>query len=506
MEILLCLFYTIIFLVIIRRSKFFRLPGLGTWTPSIFFLLKIAAGIALWALYTFYYTDPSGADIYKYFSDGKIMFGALKTSPGDYFSMLFGVGNNTPHFDALYYQKMDHWYREFDSNLYNDSHTIIRFNALVNLFSFGYFNVHTVFMCFISFTGLCAIYKALVPAVVALKRALAVGVFLVPSVLFWSSGVLKEGFLFFGMGLLLYHFLLLIQDRKWWRIPLILLCLLLLFVTKFYIVVSLLPALIGLIIVFLTGRRFVALKFLAVLVVYLGLGLLTPKLSPGYDPLVVLTIKQHDMLNLAKGGTYLNMGDTAVAYLPPAQHDQLIKQDHNKARIRSGAHFTYYPARNDFHDTTRVTNWNDTATLIVMSDYPPAGSLIKTAPLEPTLACFAKAAPVAVIDTLLRPFPWEARSLLLLAPAFENVLIILLLILAFFFRKKNPAYPELIWFCIIFTLLLFAITGLTTPVTGALVRYKIPGLPFLIAAVLLWVDEGKVARAWARFGRRTHQQ
>jgi len=72
--------------------------------------------------------------------------------------MLLGIGNDSPYFDA-YYKEMNNWYRVFESNIYNDSHTIIRFNAAMRLFSFGYFNVHTVFMCFLSFTGLVALYR-----------------------------------------------------------------------------------------------------------------------------------------------------------------------------------------------------------------------------------------------------------------------------------------------------------------------------------------------------------
>jgi hypothetical protein len=41
-------------------------------------------------------------------------------------------------------------------------------------------------------------------------------------------------------------------------------------------------------------------------------------------------------------------------------------------------------------------------------------------------------------------------------------------------------------------LLLFVLIGLTTPILGAMVRYKIPGLPFLLIVFLLMLDKEKL--------------
>lgn len=500
MEIFLCIFYTLLFLLLIRRMKFFRLEGLGTWTPSIFFLLKIAAGLTLWALYTFYYTDTSTADIYKYFHDSKIMHDALWSRPGDYFRMLFGIANDTPEFDALYYQQMNHWYREFDSNLYNDSHTIIRFNAFVRLFSFGYFNVHTVFMCFLSFAGLCALYKTFHPFLEEWKRALAFSVFLFPSVLFWGSGVLKEGLLFFGLGFLLYHFFGWLRDRRAIRWLWMLGFLLLLFATKFYILVSVLPALLAALWIGLgKPARFAPLKYLLVLALYITAGLFTDKIFPGYDPLEVLSIKQRDFLNLARGGTYL-LDDSTVAYVAPEHRDSVRmfpSGGYGVMYIQPGTPYYYWRSADDFKDTIFVAHADSHSTrrhYSIMSDYPRAGSLMDVEQLKPELRSFLKNTPVAVWNSLARPYPWEARSLLLLMPALENIFLFLAFVLCLVFFKTRGVNWELVCFCLVFAFLLFAITGLTTPVIGALVRYRIPGIPFLLIAMLLMCDREKLLR------------
>jgi len=92
-------------------------------------LALILFGVALWWIYTYYYPDRSTADIFKYFDDSKVMYDALWKHPADYFKMLFAIGNDNAYFDSNYYSHMNYWYREFDNKIYNDSHTIIRFNA-----------------------------------------------------------------------------------------------------------------------------------------------------------------------------------------------------------------------------------------------------------------------------------------------------------------------------------------------------------------------------------------
>ena len=134
LEVLLVAAYASFFLFLISRMKFFECEGISRKTIQCVFILKIFFGFCLYLIYTYYYTDRSTADIYKYFDDSKVLFDALFIHPKDYFQMLFGIDNDAPYFD-VYYNQMNHWYREYDSNLYNDSHTIIRFNAAVRLLS-----------------------------------------------------------------------------------------------------------------------------------------------------------------------------------------------------------------------------------------------------------------------------------------------------------------------------------------------------------------------------------
>jgi hypothetical protein len=433
LEILLTITYTILFIFIIQKMEFFRLEGVSKWTIPGIFILKILAGLALWAIYTFYYPDRSTADIYKYFDDSKVIFDALWTQPSDFFRMLTGIGNNTPSFDH-YYAEMNYWTRKIDSNIYNDSHTIIRFNALLRLFSFGYYNVHTVVICFLSLTGLTAIYRTFAANLADKKRELLFAVFLLPSVLFWGSGVLKEGLIFFALGLLIYY------TNRLFSLKAILFCLgtaFLLAFSKFYVWIAILPGLIFLLWINRTGVKKVFLKFFFIIAVIATIGLNIDTFTSIQNPLVTLSQKQYEFNELAYG----NLTDA------------------NNRPI------------------------------------PVAGSIIEINKLEPTLSSFIQNAPAALKNTFLRPYITELKSPMMMLAGIESLIILLILLLCLIFMKPlKDIRWEFVIFCLSFVLIQFLIIGETTPVLGAVARYKTIALPFLVIAFLFILDKEKIAK------------
>lgn len=397
------------------------------------FLLKLVFGFALWAVYTFYYTDRATADIYKYFDDSKVIYNTLKTNPIDYFKLLFGIGNKTPAFDH-YYSEMNYWARKVDSSIYNDSHTIIRFNALVRLFSFGYYNVHTVVICFLSLIGLTAIYKTFVTNLQDKKRELLFAVFLLPSVLFWGSGVLKEGLIFFALGLLIYY------SNKLFSIKAIVICLgtaFLLAFSKFYVWLAIFPSITLLVWTNKSSSKNIFVKFLVIILFIGTLGLNIDYFTNIQNPLVTLSQKQYEFNLLASG--------------------QLTDANHNPI--------------------------------------PVANSIIEINKLEPTFYSFLKNSPQALINTFLRPYVWELKSPLMLLSGLETLLIIFILFFSLFFVKSLKEIKwEYLLFCLSFVFIQFLIIGETTPILGAIARYKTIALPFLAVALLFIIDKEKLLK------------
>ncbi len=501
LEILLVAAHASLFIFLIAKMKFFECEGISRKAIQGVFILKILFGVLLSLIYTFYYTDRSTADIYKYFDDSKVLFDALFTKPVDYFQMLFGIGNDTPYFD-VYYNQMNHWYREYDSNLYNDSHTIIRFNAVVRLFSMGFYNVHTVFMCFLSLLGLTAIYKTFISVMKEKSMLLFGAVFLIPSVLFWGSGVLKEGLLFFGLGFLVYYSHKVIYGE--WNLKnvfWILLSIVLLALTKFYVAIAVIPALAANYWIEKTDNKNVFLKYIISYILLFSIGLFAT------NSLQVLVQKQKDFINLANGGTYLQRittEKTDTVYIASGLYEQM-RIDRKTKEVEITGKIDYCRVWEDGKlgeetEFVGAKNFKETEYRLLL-DYGKTGSTIDIQKLEPNILSFLKAAPKALYNTFFRPFFFESFSPFILMAGFENLFIILLSIVAILFADKKVLKEKMFWLCVFFTLVIFALTGLITPVIGAIVRYKIAALPLLLIALFMLIDRNKLVNKFTFLSR-----
>lgn len=423
MGIILTILYFSIFCYVILKANFFKDDELSTkWFLSAF-ALKFLFSVILTLIYTYYYTDRSTSDIYKYFDDSKILFDALKTKPLDYVKMMCGIDNNTAYFNETYYNKMYFWYRAFNSNLFSDSHIIIRFNAFVRLFSFGNFYVHNVFINFISLLGLTAIFKFFKPFFKNNSKVLFYAIFLIPSVLFWGSGLLKEGLILFGLGFLLLSVQQLFVKIKWYYFLLIIISVVILLYTKLYVLAALsIP-----ILAYIIHKKLLPTKpLLSYLYSTIGLS--------AFVTAIVLFTKKYSPFDI--------IIDKHSEFMRYVQH---------------------VPTNSSF-DLPQLTNWF---------------SIIKYTPN-------------AWLNTFIRPYLWESYSPFVLMSSLENLLFIGLLALVFIFPKRDKKLVFQILFCLIFVFTLFTIIGLMIPIFGALVRYKVPALPFLAIALLMLIDVEKI--------------
>lgn len=426
MEFVLCTFYTVVLVYLIYKLPFFHIDGISWKLFSGLFIIKIFSALAITLIYTYYYTNHLESDIFKYFSDGQILFRALTVKPLDYLSMLTGIGSDSSHLDA-YYNTMNFWKKSIDYGLFNDNRTMIRFNAFAMLFSFGYMNVHNIFMAFLSFTGLTAVFKTFYPIFINKKNALIFSVYLIPSVLLWTSGILKEGLLMFAFGLLIYNVNKITKKPiKWDALIMIILTTGILLIVKFYVLLAALPGLLSVIVLKKIKKIHSFPVLLAIHSVIFASFFLFHVVFKEYNLPDIISKKQHDFINM-------------------------INEDGN------------------------------------------VGSRINIPVLEPDFTSFLFNTPAALTNSFFRPHLFEIHSIIALPAALENLFIIFLMLLTIVFFKKFPlnTFPWF-WFCVSFVLILFTLCGLTTPVLGALVRYRTPALPFLFIVILTFIDINKI--------------
>lgn len=403
------------------------MEGLSRRTVSLLFILKVLSGVAVWFVYTYYYTNRSGNDVFRFFDDAGIMFGAIYDHPYHYIQMVLGIDLGTSDLHQ-YYQNMANWYKPWASASYHNNRLIIQFNALVYLFSFGYYNVHTVFMCFLSMVGLVGVYKTFSPFLKDKTVLLTCAVFLIPSVLFWGSGLLKEGIILFALGMLIYKMSQFLFVKK--TVPSfiwLLFCLAVLSFTKVYILIALAPSLIMLIVLKKVGKKKLFFKFLGIHLLLFILSVNVYRINPKWDVLKVLSYKQ----------------------------------------------------------------WS----FKLIANQEAAGSLIQTNKLKPTTISFLNNAPEAVVNTLFRPYFFEAKTLFMFVSGLENlVLIIVALLCLVFFKKPDEKALPLLYTSLFFVFSLALIIGIVNPVLGSIVRFRIPLLPFYAISFIFLLDKEKLLK------------
>ena len=133
---------------------------------------------------------------------------------------------------------------------------------------------------------------------------------------------------------------------------------------------------------------------------------------------------------------------------------------------------------------------------ITLSELFDTGSAFKIIPIEPSITSLLKAIPMGAINGFFRPFPNNINNFLQLFPLLENMLLYLMVLyllfkILFLKIKINQDVKNVLWNSLFFIIMLFILTGVSTPVIGALVRYKVPGLLFLIIVINLMYDQFK---------------
>jgi hypothetical protein len=413
LQIFLVAAYTALFIFIIHRWKFFHLEGISHAHVKIVFLLKVFAGCVLGFIYTYYYTEKG--DTMKFFDDSVIIYNSLFINAEHFFEMLTGINGSAPHL-ITYYEHMDAW-NNVDV-LFNDNKTLIRLNVIFHFFSLGFYYVHVVFLNFLSFIGLVALFRLFQSYLKNKSIELFLGVMLLPSVLFWGSGMLKDGLLLFGMGLMLYTYNKIIHGQRTVKTLTTFLALFILLIfTKLYVIITIIPGLVAWYWARKDSSKIIVLKFLLCYSVYLFLGFNIGTVNDKYDVADIIYFKQKNFYVLAK---------MAAA----------------KSTIQ-----------------------------IPLIEPNPLSLLIHT--------------PGAVLRVLTRPSIFDTHAPLILLAALENILILSIIIFCLFKAKQNGNVNlPIFWFSIFFFISMYALIGLITPVLGAIVRYKVPVLPFLMFIIL----------------------
>jgi hypothetical protein len=115
-----------------------------------------------------------------------------------------------------------------------------------------------------------------------------------------------------------------------------------------------------------------------------------------------------------------------------------------------------------------------------LASHQKSGSLMKVEKLKDwSVLTLLKSTPQALKTAFILKWPWEKASALEWVSMLENYILLIMTCLALMHLKQTPIQSlNWFWFSVFFTLSLFLLIGWTTPVLGAVVRYRVPLLPF----------------------------
>jgi hypothetical protein len=125
------------------------------------------------------------------------------------------------------------------------------------------------------------------------------------------------------------------------------------------------------------------------------------------------------------------------------------------------------------------------------------GSVYSLGEFDGTFASMLSKLPQAVVVTLYRPFIWEVRNPVMLLSALEAIFFLYLTIQMFrsfkikVLLKMLNDQPVLL-FCFIFSITFAFAVGISSYNFGTLVRYKIPLMPFFLAALYIIQSQSEI--------------
>lgn len=189
------LVYILLTCLLIGNHRFFELKGVSRAFVCILFIIKAFAGIIITFNAEKIY---SGDDGYFFYEAGKTFLDYGVENPYAYLKLMFGIydsSNSEAYLHFLNWKNLPMW---------NDGETMIKLCSIIHIFAFSNILVHSIIFSFLSFCGLAAIYKATIHITRSNGFSLFLLLMLFPSVVFFSSGILKETLLIALSGLFFF--------------------------------------------------------------------------------------------------------------------------------------------------------------------------------------------------------------------------------------------------------------------------------------------------------------
>lgn len=197
MEHLLFAAYLILFAWLVTKIPFLQKSGLTAPQLVIVFLLKVIAGIFYGWIGVYYGNLAKMVDTWKFHYDSVEAYDLLLKDPSLFFQSLFH--NNYPAGYGNFLSSSNSWWND----LHNNSFTMLL--SFFNLVSFGNYYINVILYSFFTIFSAIGLYRVMIAEFPTKQAAVFIATFLLPSFIYWTSGIHKDGIVFAGFVLIIYN-------------------------------------------------------------------------------------------------------------------------------------------------------------------------------------------------------------------------------------------------------------------------------------------------------------
>lgn len=386
---------------------------------------KIIGSLTFCLIYLYYY---GGGDTSSYFESSMAMAKLCYQSPSKYLEALFTAPSAEAH--SLFSDQTGYpW-----SYLYFDSKTfmVVKLTSILTVITGKSYFLTSILLAYLSYLGIWKLFLMFQAYVSEIRGKIAFAILYFPSTLFWAGGVSKDTFTYTSSALFVYcaHEFFIKKNRSKKLLILLIFSSWIIISIKPYIFLVLFPG--GLLWVFYD--KIVKLK--------------SPFLSFFFFPILLFAVSFLSYFVLTQLG------------------DSMSKFSIDNAL-----------------ETAAITNYD------LKQDYY-GGSSFNIGDFDGSVNGMLKLFFPAINAGLFRPYIWESKSLVLFIAGIENLFLLCFTIYILFKTRITGAFRiiaknPLLLFCFIFAILFAFMIGLTTSNFGALVRFKIPILPFFVSTLFI---------------------
>jgi len=411
---------------IIKSNNINKYPEYKYFVKGLWF--KIIGVSAFISIYLFYYGD---GDSTVYFRGAKCLGNLLLQDFSKGFAILFNTDSYENSYSSFNYETgfpHSHYFANKNTFL------VCRLSAPLYLLGSKSFLITSFLTSVFSYIGIWKFYRLVNILYPGHAKSLAYIILFMPSLVFWGGGIMKDSYMLGATCWVTYSFFYVFIARKkiFWNVCFLVLNVVMILNCKPYLLISLIPG-------FLFWANNSYLKNIKNTIIRVLV----------FPAVILIFIASGSLIFNSLSGSMGVYGSVEGA-IKKAQitQDDLLNERHY------------------------------------------GGNNYKLDRIDGSISGLVGSAPLAIFTALFRPLPWEIGSPTMVVSAIENTVLIIFVLYSlirigpFRFFRITFNDPFLVY-CLIFSLFFAFGVGIAGTNFGALVRYKIPLMPFFFSLIYI---------------------